>query len=100
MTINIHFEYPPIPVRSFDWSACVDGWEEDGPYGRGETKGKALVDLGEQIADRLDVDDLNAFIDVQVSILRDDIEAAEKAGKDPQYLAGLQFALRTIEGIV
>jgi hypothetical protein len=37
--------YPPIPIRQFDWMACRDGYEEDGNYGYGETKEKAIADL-------------------------------------------------------
>ena len=39
---------PPIPVRSFDWMAWIDGQEESGPVGYGATKDKALLDLAEQ----------------------------------------------------
>jgi hypothetical protein len=42
---------PPIPVRSFDWIAWIDGLEEDGPYGAGETEEEAKTDLQSQIDD-------------------------------------------------
>ena len=100
MTINVHFEHPPIPVRSFDYSACVDGTEEDGPYGRGDTTTKALVSLGEQIAERMDADDLQAFIEVQRAILKEDIDAANRTGMDVSFVTGLKAALRSIGGIV
>lgn len=45
MKIKTHFDYPPIPIRSMDWSACFDGEEEDGPYGRGATEEAAVFDL-------------------------------------------------------
>lgn len=41
------FDNPPIPVRSCDWSACYDGFEEDGPTGRGATEAEAIADLTE-----------------------------------------------------
>lgn len=58
--IITHFEYPPIPVRCFDWSAVTEnydgapdaGWQ---PIGRGATEAEAVADLLEQIADREDI---------------------------------------------
>lgn len=43
---------PPIPSRSFDWSAHYDG-DEEGFVGNGETEAKAieeLLDLAECLA--------------------------------------------------
>jgi hypothetical protein len=37
--------YPPIPVRSCDWAAHYDGYEEGGPYGSGPTEADAIRDL-------------------------------------------------------
>ena len=37
--------YPPIPIRSFDWHAWIDGFEEDGMYGSGRTEEEAIEDL-------------------------------------------------------
>lgn len=59
----IHTEhvYPPIPVRSFDWSAVTadyDGGDVDydtssrDPIGRGATEELAVADLIEQIEER------------------------------------------------
>jgi hypothetical protein len=51
MTIKTHFVYPPIPIRSFDWSATDDD-TYDGPgcpVGRGETEAAAIADLLEQL---------------------------------------------------
>jgi hypothetical protein len=45
------YVYPPIPVRTSDWSAHIDGREEDGPYGWGRTRDEAVADLEEQLAD-------------------------------------------------
>lgn len=52
--ISTHFDFPPIPVRSFDWSA-VDDATYDGaddsncPVGHGATEQDAIDDLLEQI---------------------------------------------------
>ena len=45
------FVHPPIPIRSHDWCACIDGTEEDGPYGWGATEAEAIADLQEQLDD-------------------------------------------------
>jgi hypothetical protein len=37
--------YPPIPFREFDWCACYEGTEEDGPYGWGPSEAEAIEDL-------------------------------------------------------
>lgn len=42
------FEYPPIPMRNFDWSAWIAGREE-WLTGRGPTEAAAIADLKEQI---------------------------------------------------
>ena len=56
--IHTHFEYPPIPVRSFDWAAVTDDYDcdcdQDGlfstcPVGHGATEEEAIADLLEQI---------------------------------------------------
>ena len=45
--IIITYVYPPIPIRSFDWQAYYDGYEE-GACGWGSTPKLALDDLLEQ----------------------------------------------------
>ena len=63
--IETHHEYPPIPVRSFDWSAAIYDGDydydcEDGkmvfvgtdPVGYGPTEEKAIDDLLEQLRNR------------------------------------------------
>ena len=45
LTIKTSFDYPPIPIRSMDWSAWYDGYEESGPYGHGATEAEAIADL-------------------------------------------------------
>ena len=52
--VRTHHEYPPIPIRSFDWSA-VDDDTYDGEgceIGRGATEEAAIADLLEQIEER------------------------------------------------
>jgi hypothetical protein len=53
MKIRTSFDYPPIPNRSFDWSA-IDDDTYDGPgspIGSGPTKEAAIADLLAQIAE-------------------------------------------------
>jgi hypothetical protein len=44
--------YPPIPLRSFDWQACLDGYEPGDPLGHGATEKEAIKDLQAQIEER------------------------------------------------
>lgn len=48
--------FPPIPIRSCDWSAHIDGQEEDGPQGWGATEQEAREDLEDQIAEELEIE--------------------------------------------
>ena len=54
--IRTSHDFPPIPVRTFDWSA-IDDDTYDGaddshcPIGRGATEQEAIEDLLEQIAE-------------------------------------------------
>jgi hypothetical protein len=41
--IVTHYEYPPIPVRHFDWCAHYD--DPEGPTGHGATEQEAINDL-------------------------------------------------------
>lgn len=60
--VSTNFDYPPIPIRSMDWSAVDDDTydcdcDEDGffsncPIGRGPTEEAAIADLLEQIEER------------------------------------------------
>lgn len=43
------YVYPPIPCRSYDWSAVTEGYEEGEPMGWGPTKERAIEDLMEQL---------------------------------------------------
>lgn len=47
--IVISFEYPPIHIRSVDWSATLDGYEPGDPIGHGATEADAISDLLEQM---------------------------------------------------
>ena len=47
--IITEFVYPPIPLRDWDWSATLDGYEPGDPIGRGPSEAAAIADLQEQI---------------------------------------------------
>lgn len=59
--VRTTFEYPPIPIRTMDWSAVDDDTydcdcDEDGffstsPTGRGATEAEAIQDLIDQLED-------------------------------------------------
>lgn len=50
VTSNI---FPPIPVRTMDWSAVDDDtYDGSGPIGWGETEQEAIDDLLEQLSDQ------------------------------------------------
>ena len=38
-------EYPPIPIRDYDWSAVREGYEPGDPIGHGKTDKDAIEDL-------------------------------------------------------
>ena len=42
--IKTNFVYPPIPIRTMDWSAWFDG-NEEGLHGEGRTEAEAVQDL-------------------------------------------------------
>lgn len=50
MKVITSFVHPPIPCRRFDWEAHIQGEEEHGPTGQGETEVEALRDLCAQLA--------------------------------------------------
>lgn len=45
----VEFVFPAIAERGHDWMAYLDGNQEDGPFGCGETKQAAIDDLAEQL---------------------------------------------------
>jgi len=52
MRIKTNFDYPPIPIRDYDWSAWDDETYDEGCLvGHGKTEQEAIDDLIEQIKD-------------------------------------------------
>ena len=51
--IKTNFEYPPIPVRAYDWSACREDYDEGDLIGTGETEEAAINDLLVQENDKI-----------------------------------------------
>lgn len=49
LKICTRYVHPPIAIRSMDWCAWIDGREEDGPTGYGETEAEAIADLKENL---------------------------------------------------
>jgi len=49
--IITNHDFPPIPVRMFDWSAHRDGYEPGDPLGQGATEAEAIADLLDQEAE-------------------------------------------------
>jgi hypothetical protein len=90
MKICMSYDYPPIPVRSADWCAWVDGTEEDALCGRGETRLDALVEL----------DDVEGVLAVAAEIIKHDIAEAKSDGRNTSYVRGLEAACRLVEGLV
>lgn len=51
--IRTSYDFPPIPLRQFDWVAWDDNLGADcSPIGRGRTKQEALNELTEFLAER------------------------------------------------
>jgi len=42
------FDYPPIPIRNYDWSAIRDYYDAGDPIGHGRTEQEAIDNLKEQ----------------------------------------------------
>jgi hypothetical protein len=54
MRIKTSYDYPPIPLRNFDWSA-IDDATYDGPgcpVGHGATEAEAISELRSQLAEQ------------------------------------------------
>jgi len=65
--VKTSFEYPPIPIRQFDWAAIDDrsyGGDPSDPIGRGATEQEAIDDLLDQVcmARGADIDHNNGCI--------------------------------------
>ena len=54
VNVATSYEYPPIPIRDFDWSAIdYDTFDGEGsPSGSGRTEEAAISDLIEQLKER------------------------------------------------
>jgi hypothetical protein len=52
MTVRTERICPPIPTRQYDWSAWVDGEEEQCSTAYGPTEAEALRNLAEQLAEK------------------------------------------------
>ncbi len=46
--ITTSYEYPPIPIREYDWSAARKDWDEGDCIGYGRTEQEAIDDLLDQ----------------------------------------------------
>jgi len=46
--IRTTHEYPPIPIRDYDWSAIRDSYDEGDLIGYGRTEQDAINDLKRQ----------------------------------------------------
>ncbi len=51
MKIKTAFDNPPIPDRSFDWSAVTEDYDIGHPIGHGPTEADAIADLKSQLSD-------------------------------------------------
>jgi len=43
--INTNYDYPPIPIRDYDWSATREDYDEGDLIGTGKTEQDAINDL-------------------------------------------------------
>ena len=46
--IRTSFEYPPIPIRDYDWSAIRDDYDSGDLIGYGRTEQEAIDNLKQQ----------------------------------------------------
>lgn len=68
--IQTEHVFPPIPVRTMDWSAVTDNYDLGHPIGRGATEQAAIDDLMEQL------DEWNAYEEDGPMDLEDQLDAA------------------------
>ena len=93
MQVITSHDHPPIPVRGEDWSAWIDGTEEDGVYGYGATELAAAIDLLHML---VDVEcDLPTFIAGLEKVLE-----LEGSTLDGLAKYGYRRAMRTVMGFV
>ena len=50
--IITEYVYPPIPIRSFDWSAVLEGYEGEG--GRYEASGATEIEAVDRVLEQLE----------------------------------------------
>ena len=50
--IKTTHEFPPIPIRDYDWSAVMEDYDEGDIIGYGRTEQEAINDLMRQKNDR------------------------------------------------
>ncbi|MHB8871835.1 MAG: hypothetical protein ACYC5G_05265 [Candidatus Doudnabacteria bacterium] len=48
-------DYPPIPIRKYDWSAIREDYDEGDIIGYGETGQDSIIDLLSQEEDHLNI---------------------------------------------
>lgn len=53
--LKVSFDYPPIPIREFDWCVTDQNYEPGYPIGRGATIQKAIEDYLESFCDTFDL---------------------------------------------
>jgi len=93
MKVSITNDYPPIPVRSVDYSAVIDGCEEDGPYGRGPTAKAAAIDLlHELVASECSLEQYATGLE---AVMKTELTEAKDDGRNASYLAGYNAAMST-----
>ena len=49
MKINVHYVYPPIPIRNYDYQATPVNSDGEGPTGCGSTREEAIADLADRV---------------------------------------------------
>jgi len=61
MKIRTTFDNPPIPDRSFDWSAVTEDYDMGHPIGHGSTEAEAIMDLKQQLPETFAVGPLEQY---------------------------------------
>ena len=91
-------DFPPIPVRNVDFSAHIDGREEEGPYGRGPTEYAACVALLHELVGS--ECRLEEFVTGLEKVMQFELAEAEMDGRNTVYTKGYKAAMRTVVGFV
>jgi hypothetical protein len=58
--VRTHWQFPPIPIRSFDWTAVLEHYDLGAPIGYGATEKDAIADLLQQLADEREFETASA----------------------------------------